>query len=264
MTQRLGLLMIAGMLLLPLPVLAIDRFEIQVYDSDINDPGHFGLELHANYTPLGLREGDYPGQIPPHGAFRTTLEPAIGVTEWLEVAGYLQMLVAPDVGAQWGGAKIRAKFVVPAKKKLPLHLGLNVEVGAVPHSMEASGWANEFRPIVAWTNGVWWIGFNPIFGYALTGPDAFKPELEPCGKVAWNTQRGFQLGAEYYSGLGLIPEGFSPLSAQEHLVFLTFDLASPKDAETENPWELNVGVGHGLTSGTSATWEVKTIVGRGF
>lgn len=247
------------------PAHAIDRFEIQVYDDDVAAPGQFGLEVHGNYTVVGQRSGDYPGAVPAHQTARMTLEPAIGVTEWLEFGAYLQFLVQPDVGARWGGAKVRAKFVVPERLHLPVHLGINVELGRVPAEIEEHGWANEFRPIVAWTNGVWTAALNPIFGYALTGPDKFKPEFEPCGKVSWNTQRGFAVGVEYYAGLGLMSEGFSPVGQQEHLAFATFDLAAPKDAaEDKKAWELNAAIGHGLTSGTAQEWVVKTIVGKPF
>ena len=111
---------------------------------------------------------------------------------------------------------------------------------------------------------MWLLDINPIFGYALTGPEAFKPDFEPCGKIAWNTQRGFAIGAEYYTGLGLMSRGFSALKDQEHIAYATLDLAAAKDGSHDSGWELNLGVGRGLTSGTSADWEVKSIVGRGF
>lgn len=251
--------------LIALPVHALDQFEIQVYDDDVGEPGQFGLELHTNYTMKGQREAEFSGGVPSHQALRMTLEPAIGVTDWLELGAYLQFLVQPDAGARWAGGKVRAKFVVPERAKLPVHLGINVELGRVPAEIEEHGWANEFRPIVAWTNGVWTAAFNPIFGYALTGPDAFKPDIEPCGKVAWNTQRGFAVGVEYYAGLGLLSQGLSPLGQQEHLVFATIDLAHAKDATPDpDAWELNAAIGHGLTSGTAQEWVVKTIIGKGF
>ena len=264
---RLSLLAVTlvAFLLAPAPASALDRFEIQVYDSDVGAPGQFGLELHTNYTLAGQRSAEYPGAVPAHRAARMTLEPALGVTEWLELGAYLQFLVQPDVGARWAGAKLRAKFVVPERLQLPLHLGINVELGRVPAEIEEEGWANEFRPIAAWSNGVWTAALNPIFGYALTGPERFKPDFEPCGKLSWNTQRGFALGAEYYAGLGLIADGFAAIGQQEHLAFLVFDLAAPKDApEVANAWELNVALGHGLTSATAQEWVVKTIVGKPF
>ncbi len=244
---------------------ALDRFEIQVYDDDVAQPGQFGLEVHGNYTVLGHRTGDYPGAVPAHQAARLTFEPAIGVTDWLEFGAYLQFVVQPDAGARYGGVKLRAKFVVPERVHLPVHLGINVEIGRVPADVEENGWANEFRPILGWTNRVWSASFNPIFGYALTGADRFKPEFEPCGKVSWNTQHGFAVGLEYYAGLGLLSQGFAALGQQEHMAFAVFDLAAPKEAkEDPKAWELNAAIGRGLTSGTAQEWVVKTIVGKPF
>jgi len=102
-------------------------------------------------------------------------------------------------------------MVVPKRLGLPLFLGLNVEVGRVPRAVEEAGWANEFRPIVGWTNGWFLIDVNPIMGYALSGPEKYQLDFEPAGKVSVNTQLGFALGVEHYSGLGLLREGLSPL-----------------------------------------------------
>lgn len=165
----------------------------------------------------------------------------------------------------WGGLKLRAKFVVPERLALPVHLGMNVEIGRVSARLEQDGWANEFRPILAWQQGPWLIATNPIIGYALTGPAAFKPEFEPCGKVAFNTQRGFAVGVEYYAATGRLAEQFSAIASQEHLAFAVFDLEPPNGA-VENPqaWAFNAAIGHGLTAGTAQQWVVKTIFGREF
>jgi hypothetical protein len=248
------------------PCFALDRFEIQVYEADMNKPGQFGLELHTNYTLKGTSTPDYEGQVPPHHVARFTLEPALGVTRWLELGAYLQMLVGPDVGAQWGGWKVRAKFVLPNDSTRPWFFGINMELGRVPTRVEEEGWANEFRPIIGFDNGHILLDVNPIFGYALTGPDKFKPEFEPAGKIAVNTQRGFSIGAEYYAELGLVTRGFEPLRAQEHMLFGTFDLTNPANAKEEDDtdWELNIGVGRSLTSAPGPEWVAKAIVGRAF
>jgi hypothetical protein len=78
----------------------LDRFEIQVYQAEINDPGQVGLETHLNLTARGDRQAAYPGEIPPHHAFRLTVEPAVGVTRWLELGAYLQSLTAPGQGVR--------------------------------------------------------------------------------------------------------------------------------------------------------------------
>lgn len=254
------------------PAGALDRFEIQVYEPDIDDPGQPSLELHLNYTFRGVRDPGYPGEVPPHRVARMTLEPAVGVASWLELGAYLQFLLAPGGDARFGGSKARAKMVLPEETRrslgIPVFLGLNVEVGKVPVAVEQEGWANEFRPIVGWRGGRWLVSLNPIFGYALSGPDRFRVDLEPCGKVSWNTQRGFALGVEYYAGLGLVEEGFLPRSEQEHLVFAVLDLTEPVGAAPAaggtSPWELNLAVGAGLTEATPQHLLVKAIVGRSF
>ncbi len=260
----------------PIPGAALDRFEIQVYQADINAPGQLGLELHLNYTFTGVDRPEYPGQVPPDQVGRLTLEPAVGVTEWLELGAYLQFMLAPGGDARFGGTKVRAKLVVPESVQqrlgIPVFLGLNVELGRVPASVEQAGWANEFRPIVGWKDHRWLLVANPIFGYALSGPDRFRVDLEPCAKVAFDTQLGFAVGAEYYAGLGYIGSGFLPVRDQEHLLLGAVDLVAPargRDVPAgspahASPWELNVALGGALTAATGQHFIAKAIVGRSF
>jgi hypothetical protein len=244
---------------------AVDSFEIQVYQAEVNRPGHVGLEVHANHTFRGHEEREYEGEIPIGRSTRLTFEPAIGVTEWLELGAYLQTFTAPGEGAQFGGAKLRVKVVVPARLGLPLFLGVNAEIGRVPNSVSEQGWANEFRPIVGWTNGWVLLDVNPIFGYELSGPDRLRPHFEPAGKAWMNTQQGFALGFEYYAGLGSLTRGFAPVAAQEHLAFAAFDLTPPAGRDApDDAWELNVALGRGLTEATPQQWILKAIVGRAF
>lgn len=255
---------LGALLAAPATARAVDKFEIQVYEPDVNRPGQLGLEVHTNYTPAGRKLPDYAGEIPPNHVGRLTLEPALGVTEWLELGAYVQTMVAPAEGVRWAGAKLRAKFVVPPRLTGDFFFGINLELGRVPKSVEEEGWANEFRPIVGYDDGWLFADLNPIFGYALTGPERFEPDFEPAGKLGVNTQQGFRLGVEYYAGLGPF-SGFAPVRAQEHLGFVTLDLAPPAHTEVSgDTWELNTGVGHGFTEGTPQEWIVKAIVGRAF
>ena len=242
---------------------ALDAFEIQVYDSDINDPGQFGVELHSNYTVHGDAVSGGPGLIAPNRAGHLTLETALGVTDWLELGAYLQAADAPGTGARFGGTKLRTKFVLPERAGLaPLRLGLNVELGWVPRLVEQEGWAIELRPIIGWSNGIVLVDVNPIVGFTLDGSDRFRPGMEPCAKASYNTRLGFALGLEYYAGLGFMNEVL-PLRDQEHLLFAAFDLVEPP-GQPASKWELNVGVGEGLTHGTGQDVLVKAIMGRTF
>ena len=260
------LLAVAG--LSPSIAAALDRFEIQVYESGINEPGQLGLELHLNYTADGTTEPEFAGQIPPDHVGRITFEPAVGVTEWLELGAYLQLMFAPGGDARYGGAKVRGKLVVPERISGEWMLGLNVELGRVPEWVEQEQWANEFRPILGWKGGRWTLVANPILGYALTGPDRFRLDFEPCGKVAFDTRLGFSVGLEYYAGLGFVND-ILPASEQEHLLFAVVDLV-PRPVERassparESAWELNLGVGKSLTSAPGPSLLVKAIVGKTF
>ncbi len=262
-TRAAALALAAVALLAAAPARAADPFEIQVYQPDLNAPGELGLELHANGTLKGKTTPEFDGQIPPNHLGRLTLEPAVGVTRWLELGAYLQGFVAPDSGVHFGGVKLRAKLVPRRAPGSPWSYGLNVEIGRVPRTVDEQGWANELRPLLGYDDGRWLFDVNPIIGYALSGPDKFKPELEPCAKVGWNTQRGFMVGLEYYSGLGLLSAGLSPLKQQEHMLYAVFDLASPAGVESSG-WELNVGLGRALTDGSPSTWSAKAIVGHSF
>jgi hypothetical protein len=241
---------------------ALDRFEIQVYEAEVNDPGQPSLELHANYTARGDRQPAYPGEVPPDRALRLTLEPALGVTPWLELGAYLQTLAASPGGARYAGWKARAKLVVPRAEGARFFAGLNVEVGRVPRAVEQQGWANEFRPIFGWSDGTWLLDANPIFGFALDGPDRFRVELSPAAKVAWNTQRGFALGVEWYAELGFA-DALLPGSRQPHYLFAVVDLAEVA-GHPGGPWALSLAAGGGLGSAADQRLLFKAIVGRAF
>lgn len=240
---------------------AQDRFEIQVYESEINDPLEPSLQLHINYTPAGRSTPDYPGEVRPDRSAHFTLEPALGLTEFLELGAYVQAVVAPGYGFKYGGAKLRLLGVVPRRISGAFDLGLNVELSWVPKAAEPSAWANELRPILGWRGRIVNVWLNPIVTWALSGEGALRPELEPAARLTFNTLMGFGVGAEYYMGLGAFADGFLPLSDQTHLVFATFDLMD-RPGEKPSPWMVNFGVGLGLTGGTPQRVVIKAIVGR--
>jgi hypothetical protein len=250
------------------PARAIDRFEVQVYEGDINAPWQPGLEVHTNYTLRGTRQPEYPGQVPPHHVGRLILEPSLGVLEWLEVGAYLQFLAAPGGDQRFAGWKGRLKIVVPERLTGAFVLGVNVELAHVPSAIEPDRWGNEFRPIIAWKGGRWRAAVNPIFGWALQGPDKLRPDLEPCGKVAFDTRLGFAVGAEYYASLGLVNDVL-PAKQQEHLLLFAVDLESgepPPGGKVvgAGDWEVNVAFGGALTDAPGPHLLVKAIVGRTF
>jgi hypothetical protein len=260
--ERIASALALAALLGAFPARAMDRFEIQVYGADLNAPGEFGLELHLNFTPEGDRLPAYPGAAPLDHSGHYSLEASLGALEWLELGGYLLTFSTPDLGYQYGGWKARAKMVVPRRLTGEFFLGLNVEVGLVPPDVEAAAWSTEFRPILGWSNDWVYLSVNPIFGFALGGAGAFRVEWGPCAKADVNTQLGFGAGLEYYTSMGFLDALPAP-SQWEQVLFAVVDLMPPRGGE-EIPWELNLGVGKGLTSATPQQWVVKGIAGHSF
>jgi hypothetical protein len=238
------------------PAWAVDPFEIQVYEGDINQPWQPGLELHSNFVAQGRRTSEFPGEAVPHHTWRTTLEPSLGLREWWELGAYLQLATAPSRSeAHFGGWKLRTKFVIPQRHTGPFTLGLNMEVGRGVAALGSNEYDTELRPILAWGRGPWFAAVNPILGWALSGSRSAVPELEPCAKLRFDTGHRVGVGLEYYAGLGRVND-LLPLQQQQHFVYLVGDLL-------DGPVELNVGLGRGLTDASDA-WTIKMIVGRTF
>ena len=235
---------------------AVDHFEIQVYEGDINRPLQAGLELHTNFVAAGRRTAAFAGEAVPHHTLRTTLEPSLGLREWWELGAYLQLATAPSRSeAHFGGWKLRSKFVVPQRRTGAFTLGLNLEVGRGVAVLGSDEWDTEVRPIIAFSHGRWFVALNPIFGWALSGHTSAAPELEPCAKLRFDAGHRLGLGFEYYAGLGRVSD-LAALHDQEHFLYLVGDLL-------DGPIELNAGLGRGLTRASDG-WTIKVIVGRVF
>jgi hypothetical protein len=239
------------------PALAVDPFEIQVYEGDINQPLQAGLELHGNVAVPRSGQIDASG-LPRESLLRVTFEPSFGLLEWWELGAYFQLALDEigDTRGHFGGFKLRSKWIVPRRLTGNFILGLNVEIGRGAALFDDSDWDTEFRPIVVWTQGRWMFAGNPLVGWVVSGPDrGLRPDLEPAFKIRWDTGLQFGAGFEYYSGLGRLGQTDSA-ERQEHFVYMIADLV-------DAPFDLNVGIGRGLTGVTSA-WTFKTILGVGF
>jgi len=235
---------------------ALDIFEIQVYEGDINQPGQPGLELHTNFIAAGRAQATFPGESVPDRTLHLTLEPSFGVLPFWELGAYLEFATAPGRSqTNFGGYKLRSKLVVPHERTGRFTLGLNFEVGRGVAVLGSDSWDTEVRPIISWWRGRWFVAVNPIIGWALTGDTAAAPALEPCAKVRFDAGHQVGVGVEYYAGLGRL--GSMPSFAeQQHVAYLVGDLL-------DGPVELNIGIGRGLSAATDA-WTVKAIVGKTF
>lgn len=235
---------------------ASDPFEIQIYDGTANAPGAFGLELHANRVLSGHRTSE-PPELPTDRVTHLTLEPSYGVTPFLELGAYLQGALRGDGTFDYAGVKLRAKLVTPPRFHPHVRLGVNFELSALPSTYDRAEWGSEVRPILAWEDEHVILVVNPIVGVPWKGSDfQAGPTFEPAAMAKVKLFRHFAFGVEYYGDLGPIAHPL-PVSQQQHALFGAMDLL---DA---GPFEINAGLGAGLTDGSQAL-TYKTIFGYAF
>ncbi len=214
---------------------AQDAFEIQVYDTQTAPPLTPGVEIHLNGVLRGSEQASPEGELPTHHVAHATLEPHLGLTDWLEAGAYLQSALRPDGTYDYAGAKLRMKARLTEPAFGWLRLALNAELSWIPAAYEAARRGGELRPILEAHRGRLGLWVNPIVSFGLSG--GVHPDLEPCAKAAWSVTDALSLGAEYYAALGPI-DALLPPSEQVHRGFGVIDLASR--------WlDLNFAVGGG-------------------
>jgi hypothetical protein len=222
---------------------AQENYEIQVYPYETLAPRHTMLELHSNFTINGSKTVE-DGVLPNHHALHETIEITRGINDWFEVGFYIFTYERSGFGVQWVGDHIRPRVRVPEKWRWPVGLSLSNELGYQRRRFSADTWTWEMRPIIDRQLGPWYFSFNPTFDKSFHGAsvhDGFV--FSPNFKLSYDFTKKVSSGIEYYGSLGPATE-FLPLSEQEHQIVPTIDLnVSPK-------WEINFGLGVGLTHST--------------
>jgi hypothetical protein len=239
------------------PVLAQDLFEIQVYPSETVEPGVTMFEFHTNFIPSGTKtmvDGLYAN----NHQFHETLEITHGFTKYFETGLYIETApYVPGVGAKFAGWHIRPRFRFPDWERFPFKVSISLEYAFNQTGFNPDPQTLEIRPIFDRQQGRLYLSINPDLSVATKGPDAgASPVFEPDMKVGWDFTKAVNAGFEYYGQTGPVTQ-FAPLLDQHHLLFAASDLNLSPD------WEINFGVGRGLTS-TSEHWLVKGIIGYRF
>jgi outer membrane putative beta-barrel porin/alpha-amylase len=252
----IGLLALCAVLAGGRPAAAQDNFEIQVYGSETVPVGNTMVELHSNVAAQGTTETT-DGVHPTQGAFHETLEITHGWTPWFETGFYVFTSIQPDTTWEWVGSHIRPRVRAPESWQLPVGLSLSVEIGYQRRSFSEDTWTIELRPIIDKQWDRWYVAFNPAFERAIAGNNVKSGfEFSPSAKVSYSVTPKFALGLEYYGALGPVSNINSP-SNQQHQLFPVVDVdLGPK-------WELNFGIGAGLTPSTDRLI-VKMILGYRF
>ena len=246
--------LVLGCLVLTCTQAAAAPEEIQVYTDDVNAPGAFGLELHANYVLEGLRAPAYSGQLPTHHMLQVTPEFSYGFAKNWDAGLYLLSSRASDGNLYANGAKLRVKYIAPTEGAV--FWGINIEYGRTSHRVTESNANIEIRPIVGWRNDKWLVSFNPIVGVAVTGEVSREPSFSPAIKVARAIKEGVQVGFEHYADMGGVHH-IPAFNQQDHTFYGVIDV------ETKG-FDLNFGIGRAITGATVDKWVAKLIVGIPF
>ena len=238
------------------PAAGQNNFEIQVYGSETTPPGSTMVELHSNTAIEGTTHTT-DGVVRTQGAFHETLEITQGFTSWFETGFYTFTSIQPDSTWEWVGNHIRPRVRAPESWHLPVGLSLSAEIGYQRSEFSPDTWTLEIRPIIDKQWGPWYASINPALDVAIKGPDSgSSPGFSPAAKLAYAVTPSVAVGLEYYGSLGPITHIDSPHD-QQHQIFTVVDLdLGPK-------WELNFGLGAGLTSATDRLI-VKLILGYRF
>ncbi len=256
MPGRNRIILIALMITCGVPAAAQDNYEIQVYGSETVARGSTMLEFHTNYTAEG-RTVPLNGVAPTDHALHETIEITHGFTDWFETGFYIFTSAGAGRGWSWVGDHIRPRVRVPSSWHWPVGVSLSTEFGYQRPLFSEDTWTIEIRPIVDKQVGPWYFSFNPTFDRALVGLNSGEGfGFSPNAKISYDLIKQVSLGLEYYGGLGPV-NNINSLAEQQQQFFPAVDLnVSPR-------WEINFGVGVGVTRSTDHLI-VKTIIGYRF
>lgn len=232
------------------------NYEIQVYPSETLAPNHTMVEFHSNFTIDGSKtvvDGVYPTQH----QFHETLEITHGFNSWFETGFYLFSNIQSGVGWDFVGTHIRPRFRIPEEWHWPVGVSVSQEIGWQKPQYSPDTWTYELRPIIDKQLGRLYLSFNPSVDRALHGPDTRSGwSFSPNFKAGYDITKQINAGLEYYGDLGPIT-GFDPFRDQQQQIVPAVDLnLSPN-------WEINLGVGVGVTHSTDHLL-VKWIIGYRF
>jgi hypothetical protein len=117
-------------------------------------------------------------------------------------------------------------------------------------------WTWEIRPIVDQQVGRWYRSMNPTLNRSFSRREREPGRcLSPNFKFSYDLTSKVARGLEYYGAVGPVT-GFDAVSQQQHQIFPAIDLnIAPQ-------WEINFGVGVGLTGATALI--AKMILGYRF
>jgi hypothetical protein len=123
-------------------------------------------------------------------------------------------------------------------------VSLSNEIGYQRRQYSVDTWTWEIRPIVDQKVGRWYWSLNPTLDRSFHGASVNQGVVfSPNFKFSYDFMPKIAGGLEYYGSAGPVT-GFDAVSQQQHQIFPAIDLnIAPQ-------WEINFGLGVGLTGAT--------------
>ena len=256
-----GTTLILTLLLIAAGPLAVaqDNYEIQVFGSQTEAPKTTMVEVLSNLTADGTKPLLYSAKqlYPTNDTLHETVEITQGITSWSEVAFYVFTNARSGGGFQWVGDHIRPQVRAPDSWHWPVGASLSIDFGYQRREFLTDTLTLEITPIVDKQLGRWYFAVNPAFersfhGQSVSQGFTFAPSL----KASYSFNRYISGGLEYYGDYGSVAD-ISSFHYQQQQFFPVIDLNVSPD------WEINLGVGIGVTTNTD-DWIWKANVGRRF
>ncbi len=227
--RTVGLLGVLGLLLYQ-PLAAQDTFELEVYPYATAHRGEWELEAYVNHLSRGTKVFD--GSVAPtDDQWRFAAQVTRGMSDHWEVGGYVLGARVPGYGLEYAGWRARTRVRAPAGWRLPVNLGLAVEIEWARPLFSESARTLELVPIIERRIAGAQLILNPTIERDMAGPDNGAWEFEPRARLAFPVGE-VTMGFEYHGGW----------SEQVHQFYPTVDFELPGHVE------LHLGVGFGATT----------------
>ena len=248
---RLSIVLVCACLC-PLPAVAQDLFELEVFPSATAGEGETRIGIHANGLPGRAVAAASPTIDHP---FHASVELSHGWTDRFETAVFLETApLARAQGARFAGGHVRPKYRFARPPGLPFDVSLAVEYAINRIVFDDNRQTLEFVPILERRQGRLSLVANPEWAIAIKGPEnASLPKFSTAAKVQWQTRPRVSMGFEYFWKTEALKH-FDPDIDRHHFLLAVMDVRLSDD------WELNIGAGRCLTD-PRENWIVKMIVG---
>lgn len=246
---------VIAILAAPRPSLAIDFYEIQIYDTDTAPVGHLTLELHSNTTTTATGELAKSAMVVHQ--IHETLEASYGVLRWVEVGQYFATAKLSNGDYEYAGSRTKIHFGIPQTFEWPVQFGGNIEFDYMRRAAEENPLNLELRPIIGATYKRFRLVANPAIEKPFSGPTTHRGlQFAPSGELIYDLNRWVSPAIEYYGDMGAI-QPLEKVPDQQHFIVPTLNFHFLPELE------LNLGVGVGVTRASNGVF-LKSIVGWTF